>query len=222
MVNPGISEAPQKHAPRQAMRIGLSLFLWLGLAFSLGWYYTFTYYGRTGIPIPLPEVILGILLYYFSVINSLLWIEAIHWMLMFPLAGFIWAGSLWTLAPRFGGKRPDFRQVLWHISCAAIPLIIPSPWMMWMAGQTEGGFTLRRAIGVALRQGNIDPPAWLTPLYLLLGLAALVIQGRVIVRLFDIHGWRACRFVLVSFTASVMVSCVIGAALSVPLRMIFE
>lgn len=194
----------------------------LGLAFSLGWYYTFTYYGRTGIPIPLPEGILGILLYYFSVINSLLWIEAVHWMLMFPLAGFLWAVTLWTLAPRFGGRRPGVCEVFLRISCAAIPLIIPAPWMMYMAGRTEGGFSLSRAIGVALRQGNIDPPAWLTPMYLTLGMIALAVQVRAIMRLFEIRGWRLLRFVLVSFTTAVVASCVLGATLSIPLRVVFE
>jgi hypothetical protein len=35
--------------------------LWLGLAFSLGWYYTFTYYGRSGWLMPLPEACGGLL-----------------------------------------------------------------------------------------------------------------------------------------------------------------
>jgi hypothetical protein len=197
--------------------------LWLGLGFSLGWHYTFTYYGRTGIPVPFPEGVLSIILYYFSVVNTAIWIEAVHWLLVFPLAGVLWVCILVVSAASLGGIRVPFLRTLFKMSCASIPLCLPAPFMMYMAGVAgQDNFTFGRAIDVALRKGNILPPDWLTPLYLGLGLVSLAVQVWIYRRSFGMRGARAWRHYLLSLVAAVCMACVTGAVISMPLRLLLE
>ena len=205
------------------IRCCVAVLLWLGLGFSLGWYYTFTYYGRTGIPIPAPEGVLSIILYYFSVINTALWIEAVHWMAVFPIAGIVWAGAFYLIALRFGGLRAGLAEIMFRLSLAYVPLVIVSPYMMYMAGQTHAdGFELSRALAVALRRGNISVPCWLTPLYLSLGVLALIMQIRAAARVFNARGLNALRIFLLSLLVAILATASIGAAAALPLRLIFE
>ena len=197
--------------------------LWLALGFSLGWYYTFTYYGRTGIPIPVPEGIFSIILYYFSVVNTALWLEAVHWMVVFPVAGFVWVAIITLTAPYCGGTRPPFFQTLFRISCASIPVILPAPFMMYMAGCAgREHFVFERAVDVALRKGNIVPPDWLTPLYLGLGAVSLVIQLWTCRHRFGLVGLPSLRHYLLALAGAICVVCILGAVVSLPLRWCLE
>jgi hypothetical protein len=196
--------------------------LYLALGFSLGWYYTFTYYGRTGIPMPHPESCAAIVLYYFSVLNSDTEIQAVHWIAVFPVSGLLWALSLSRLAPRFGATAVPIARVYLVIAIACIPLVAPGPAMTILAGWQDGVFTFDRMIAVALRRGNRAPDTWLTPLYLTLGLAALTLQWRALRRCFQLSFGSAIRHYLVSAIALFVAAAILGAALSVPLRLFLE
>ena len=124
--------------------------LYSALGFSLGWYYTFTYYGRTGIPMPQPESCAAIVLYYFSVLNVDTEIQAVHWMVVFPLAGLIWSVALTRLAPYFGTQAPTNARVFAVTAMACIPLVAPGPFLAVLAGWQDDGFTFDRMIAVAL------------------------------------------------------------------------
>lgn len=90
---------------RKRLLDGLSVIvLWLLLGFSLGWYYTFTYYWRSGWPMPTVECCGTLIMYYFSVVTAATPVQAVHWMAVFPPAGVIWAALLTLTAPRFGGQ----------------------------------------------------------------------------------------------------------------------
>jgi len=195
---------------------------YLGLGFSLGWYYTFTYYGRTGIPMPHPESCAAIVLYYFSVLNVDTEMQAVHWMIVFPLAGLIWTIALTRLAPRFGMQAPPTVRVYFLTAVACIPLAAPGPALAILAGWQDDGFTLDRMIAVALRRGNRSPDAWLTPLFLTLGLASLALQWCLLRACFKHTLGPAIRHYLVSAIALFLTSAILGATLSIPLRFMFE
>lgn len=203
-----------------AFLLGTALYLALG--FSLGWYYTFTYYGRTGIPMPHPESCAAIVLYYFSVLNADTEIQAVHWMAVFPLSGMLWALSLSRLAPRFGAPAISIRRVYLVTAFACIPLVAPGPAMAILAGWQDDAFTFDRMIAVALRRGNRTPDTWLTPLYLTLGLAALTLQWRALRRCFQQSFGSAIQHYLVSAIVLFVAAAIFGAALSVPLRLFLE
>lgn len=196
--------------------------LYLALGFSLGWYYTFTYYGRTGIPMPHPESCAAIVLYYFSVVNADTEIQAVHWMAVFPVAGLIWAVALSRLAPRFGVSAAPAAHVYALTAIACVPLAAPGPAMAVLAGWQDDGFTFARMIDVALRHGGRSPDPWLTPLYLALGFAALVLQWHVLRVCFKQNLGPAVRHYLVSAIALFLSAAILGGALSIPLRLAFE
>jgi len=204
------------------MRWGPAIGLWLGLGLSLGWYYTFTYYGRSGWPMPLPDCCAALILYYFSVLNAPTEIQAVHWMLVFPMAGILWVFALWGLAPFFGGRRPAFDRTLFRISLASLPLVAPAAWMTYIAGNTADGFTRERMFLVALRRANVSPWTWLSPLYLALGLLALALQVYLYRKSFGLHCKKAWQHFMASAILLTVLACVVGALAGMPLRLCFE
>jgi hypothetical protein len=196
----------------------LAVALWLGLAVSAGWYYTVTYYGRTGLPVPTPEVMASFILYYFSVLNVETELQAVHWMAVFPLAGILWTLCLWVLAPRFNFARPPAgRLALWLALCS-IPLVAPAPGMTLVAARTEDGFDAARMLAVALRRGGVAPWPGLNALYLGLGAASLVLEGAVLRRLFSWRGRRGALHGLTAAIALVVAAATAGALAAMPLR----
>jgi hypothetical protein len=210
------------NSARPALSWPLGTVFYLALGFSLGWYYTFTYYGRTGIPMPHPESCAAIVLYYFSVLNVDTEIQAVHWMIVFPITGLIWAIALSSLAPRFGMPAIPAVRVYLLTAIACIPLAAPGPAMAILAGWQDGAFTFDRMIAVALRRGNRLPDPWLTPLYLTLGVSALLLQWIALRACFKQSIGPAIRHYLVSAIALFLTSAVLGAALSIPLRLTLE
>jgi len=193
--------------------------IWMGLAFSLGFYYVFTYYGRSGWPMPLPESCAALVFYYFSVLNVDTAYQAIHWLVAFPLAGVLWVTTLTLTAPFFGGVRTEYAWTLLRFSKTCLPLIAPAPVLVLYAAHSTAGFSVMNAVSVALRRGGgTMPGAWLTPLYVGLGVACLVWQILLYVKLFDLHGKKA--FVHYATGVVLLVIFVSGLAtlLSFPLR----
>lgn len=172
---------------------------------------------------PMPEPCAALVLYYFSVLNIDTELQAIHWLLVFPLAGFLWSVALTFTARRLlAGTVPEWSLVMNRLSLSAIPLALPGPWMAWIAGVRDGTFTWERMIAVALRRGNIDPWPWLTPMYVALGLLALAIQIAIYRRLF--RGTARQLWVLypTAMIVLVLVSSVLAALAAMPLRWLFE
>jgi hypothetical protein len=196
--------------------------LWLFLGVGLGWYYTITYYGRTGLPMPSPEACASLVLYYFSVMNVETWIQAIHWLAVFPLAGILWVSSLTVTAPFFGGRRVEYGWTLTRFAVTTLPLAAPTPLLAYWAGQTGHGFSFGRMIAVALRQAGCPSWSWLSPVFIALGGAALAWQIYVYVKVFDLKGRKAVLHYLVSAILLVLLSCGVGTFASFPLRWFFE
>ncbi len=185
---------------------------------SLGWYYTFTYYGRTGIPMPTLESCAALLLYYFSVANVNTEAQAIHWVIVFPVAGVLWPVSLHLTARVLKLAPPVLGTFSFALACAAVPMALPGPFMAWAAGYTDAGFDASLMIDVALRRATQPPWAWLSPLYLGLGAMSLALQLRAYRKEYAIPVRRA----LVHFPASGIVLTVlavaIGTLISFPIR----
>lgn len=203
-----------------AARMMTAILIWLAVAFSLGWYYTFTYYGRTGIPMPTLEPCAALVLYYFSVANVRTEIQAVHWMAVFPLAGVMWAVALHYSARALRLNAPRIDVLAIGLACAALPIAVPGPWMAWIAGSTEAGFNFATMLLVALRREEQAPWTWLNPFYLAIGVTSLVLQLIVYQRLFRLPLRQAVKHypasaVLLSLSASVL-----GAILSVPMRLL--
>lgn len=200
----------------------MALVVWLGLGFSLGWYYTITYYGRTGIPVPTPESCAALILYYFSVLNVATEIQAIHWMLVFPMAGALWTFVLVLLAPRFGAPRPACWSTLRRISLCSLPLVIPGPWLMRIAGTNDSGFHWDRMLAVALRHGGVDPWPGLNEIYVGLGLVVLILEALAYRQTFPLRGLTAWRHTTAAGCILVLFAAITGAVVGAPLRAVLE
>jgi len=207
---------------RQASLYAAAATIWLLLAFSLGWYYTFTYYGRAGWPMPMIEPCTALVLYYFSVLNIATEGQAIHWMLAFPAAGFLWCASLQWVARRTGTARVSFATLCGILALGSLPMALPGPWMAWIAAQTADGPSVERMIAVALRRGNISPWPMLSPSYAALALLGAGWQLAVYRWLFASRGLAAVRHVTLSAVVCVVAACIIGGTLGWPLRWLLE
>lgn len=196
--------------------------LWLALAFSLGWYYTITYYGREGWPMPSIETCGGLILYYFSVLNIPTEGQAIHWMLVFPMAGILWVALLTLTAPFFGAQNRAFTWSMFHFALATLPLSLPGPYLAYIAGQTENGWSVHAMIQVALRRGGVMPWASLSPMYLLLALIALAWHLYVYRQIFELTGRIAWTHFLVTAVLFILTIAGLGAAAALPLRYYLE
>ena len=196
--------------------------LWLLLAFSLGWYYTFTYYGRAGWPMPMVEPCTALLLYYFSVLNIDTEGQAVHWMFVFPAAGFLWCAALQWCARRRDACRVSFATLCLLFAAGSLPMALAGPWMAWIAAQTPGGASLERMLAVALRRGFVNPWPGLSPLYAGLALMGLAWQLALYRRLFAFRGLAALRHLALSALVCVLAACIIGGTLGWPLRWLLE
>lgn len=200
----------------------IAFLLWFGLAFSLGWYYTFTYYGRSGWPMPVPEAIAALLLYYFSVLNISTEGQAIHWLAVFPAAGALWTCALWAMAPRFGLERLAPSRITRRIALASLPLFLAGPPMALLAGNTDTGFSVERMMDVALRHGFVSPPDWLTPVYFGLGALSLALQLFIYWKLFAPRPKIAVYHLGASAILLIVLSCALGSIAAIPLRALLE
>ncbi|MCC6694399.1 MAG: hypothetical protein IT365_02105 [Candidatus Hydrogenedentes bacterium] len=211
------------HSPsRLGLYLTVGTAIWLGIGFSLGWYYTFTYYGRAGWPMPLPETCAALVLYYFSVLNVDTEWQALHWMLVFPAAAALWVECLRRCARWMGLAQPPFATVFVLFGLAALPLALPGPWMAWIAGLMDGGFHADRMLAVALRRGFVTPWTWLSPMYAGLGTIGLVLHIRVYSRIFRIPRAKAFMHFPVSMIVLVIVAAVLASVAALPLRLWFE
>lgn len=192
--------------------------IWLAIGLSLGWYYTFTYCGKVGWPMPLIEPCAGLLLYYFSVINASTEIQAVHWMATFPVAGALWPLALLLTAWWMKLAPPGFARLFWRLSLGLVPMALAGPWMAWVAGAHDGAFSWHTMVQVALRRDFVEPWASLSPLYLALGLAGLAIQIWQYRRCFPLPAKQAWQHYLLSAIVLVLMAGLLGELAGHPLR----
>lgn len=192
--------------------------LYLGLGFSLGWYYTITYFGGVGWPLPLPEGLSVLVLYYFSVLNETTVVQAIHWMVLFPVAGALWALLLVITAPFFGVRRPLFSLTFVRFGLTALPLTLAGPCMAFVAGSSQGAFYWQRMMDVALRRGFVEPWKWLNWTILGLALVSLLLQLVVYRSTFDVRGKRAWVHYLSAAVFMAVLACGVGVLLGLLMR----
>lgn len=197
---------------------GAAILLWGLLGSSLGWYYTITYYGARGWPLPLPESLASLIVYYFSVLNVDTSIQAIHWMVVFPVSGVLWVGVLSLTSPYFDGRRANFSYTLLRFGLASLPLSAPGPFLAYLAGSKGHGFEWSRMVAVALRREGLSTGAWLTPLYVGLAMAALGLQIYYYRVAFDVKGKNAWSHFLTGAVLMTLIAAGLGTLAGIPLR----
>lgn len=195
-----------------------AMVLWLGLGVSLGWYYLFMGPSRAGWPMPTPESLSALVLYYFSALNTTPSLQLLHWLAVFPLAGLLWTTTLAVTAPYFGGRRVEFGWTLVRLGMTSLPLTATLPLSLWIAGHATGGFSLSHIYSMALQRAFITPPAWVTPIFIGLASASLVWQLFTYARIFDIKGKHAALHLLLSAFLLVIFCCGLATLASWPLK----
>lgn len=206
--------------PRNVFRDWLTaIALWALLAFSLGWYYTVTYYGARGWPMPTVESLGGLILYYFSVLNVDTRIQAAHWMFVFPLVGVLWVMLLSFTAPYYAGRNVSFAWSLSRFAWASVPLSLPVPYMVYVAGKAAGPWSMQSVVSVALRRGGVSPWPWLSPLYLALALVALGCHVFVYRQVFEIRGADAWKLIVFTLILLICTLAGLGSLASTTLRL---
>jgi len=208
--------------------------IYLSFGCSLGCYYTATYFGATGWPLPLCEAVAGVLLYYFSVVNASTELQAVHWIAVFVAAGYLWIASLCYVSTRLTGTstladQPDgataqdrFARLGRSVALSTLPLSLPIPLMVWWMGGTDGGFSWSRFVAVCLRHAWVAPPTWLNYVYCVLATVTLITQIVLIRRQLRTNWKRCCVTVAVAFGMLLVISIGSGMLLAYPLRSLFE
>jgi len=212
----------------------LIVLIYLSLGLSLGCYYTATYFGATGWPLPSCEAIAGVFLYYFSVVNAATELQAVHWIVVFVTAGYLWIASLWYVSPKLTGpgtlaSQPDvatlpdrFAILGRSVALSTLPLAMPIPFMAWWMGSTDGGFSWSRFIAVCLRHAWVTPPSWLNHVYFVLATITLATQIVLVRRQLRMNWKRFSVAFALAFGTLVVISIASGTLLSYPLRLAFE
>ena len=167
---------------------------------------------------PIPEALGACLLYYFSVLNVETEIQAVHWLVVFPLAGLLWSGILAWTAPLLGGRRNVKKYFQLWMAVAALPLVLPLPYLTWYAGAVEGQFVPARMLAVALRRGWRFAPEWLSPLFLLLALVAFGIQWWVYRKMLGVPRRRALAHFVGAAAIYFTAVTALALAAAIPLR----
>jgi len=212
------------------------MLLYLSFGLSLGCYYTATYFGRGGWPLPSCEAVSGALLYYFSVMNTTTETQAVHWVTVFVVAGYLWIASLWVVSNRLAGTvpaRPNhvrrlgrghdrFTALGLSVAVATIPVSLPIPFMVRWMGGTRDGFHWSRFIAVCLRHGWVNAPIWLNYVYCALAGTAFIAQIVLLRRRWRINLKRTLITLAVAFGMLLVISIGAGLLLSYPLRAVFE
>jgi hypothetical protein len=60
---------------------------------------------------------------------------------------------------------------------------VPLPLLIWLVGTPSGQWAWADFIAVCLRRQNVEAPAWLTPLMMVLAVVAFVLEARAVWRL---------------------------------------
>jgi hypothetical protein len=212
----------------------LIVLIYLSFGLSLGCYYTATYFGATGWPLPSCEAIGGVLLYYFSVVNAPTELQAVHWMAVFAAAGYLWIAGLWYVSARLTAAAPlaaqpdgatahdGFARIAPAVAVSTLPLSVPIPFMVWWMGGTDGGFSWSRFVAVCLRHAWVSPPIWLNHVYFVLAAITLATQFTILRRQLRMNWKRLCVTFAVAFVMLLVISIASGTLLSYPLRLLFE
>ena len=191
--------------------------LWLGLGFGLGWYYAFTEYDRSWWPMPLPEGAASLILYYFSTLNARPELQVLHWLAVFPVAGFLWVWVLTVTAPYYGGRQVDYAYTSLRFAMTSLPVVLAGPVMAFVAARGTGGLDWGQMTAVAFREAHAVAWPWLTPLYAGLTAVALIWQIALYVKVFDLHGKKAWAHFLSSVVALGVAACGLATLAAIPL-----
>jgi hypothetical protein len=147
-----------------------------GLAVSLGLFYVVTYYGRAAVPLPYPAALLSPFFYYLSLSSRMsAEVQAAWWVLSFVAAGWVWIGTLQTLARRMG-LSANVGGISISVALGAAPLLLPAPWVGWALAQTPAGASWEQFVAACLRREFTGAPVALTPVYFTAALMALAVE----------------------------------------------
>ncbi|MCC6728355.1 MAG: hypothetical protein IT208_03350 [Chthonomonadales bacterium] len=155
----------------------------LAAGVSVGLYYTASYYGRAGGPVPTPVALAAPLAYYVALPASAdTRQQALLWEAAFVACGVLWAATLCACG-RAVGRRPPLSGMVCVVGAVGWPLLAPLPWMAAAAGATPSGWRWSQLLDVCLRRAWMDPAPWMHAAYFAAGLAALGFEALVLRRI---------------------------------------
>jgi hypothetical protein len=196
----------------------LAAVLWVGVAFSLGWYHYLTPLGRKGWPLPTPESAAALVGELFTPRSFGLAHDQWSWLVLVPCAGLLWVCLLYLTAAFFGENRVGFSQTLKRFALSNVPLVVAGPLLMAASWKWDWGYwwEASRLLGIEARvfgalpwTDQTAPWSWLGPVFLAVGGAVLGIQCAVYWQSFQIPGKRIVPHVLVS--AGLLLAVAAGA-----------
>ncbi len=149
----------------------LASLFWIVLGLGLGMYNRFAWEVGGEWPLPPVEALGGRMLAFFWPPVSGDWIRAALWLLAFPLAGVVWTLLLGLSAPYFGIRNDDLGGSASRLALASLPLWLPLPYLLYLAGGARGGWQFGTVAAVGL--GRTPAPAWAHVNWVFLALALL-------------------------------------------------
>ncbi|MBI5832540.1 MAG: hypothetical protein HZB16_09575 [Armatimonadetes bacterium] len=182
----------------------------LALGLCLGCYYNYTFFGRAAGPLPQPVASAGAMLYYlFVAAGDTQVVQAWLWMLCFPLAGWIWLGSLWVVGRRLGGA---CRGLVRASLAGIVPLLLPLPYLLWRHALTPNGPSWAQFQQAALYRRFDTVPAGLPALFVPLAVVGLALEAVLLARASGVGPGRAAAWLMVSLGVAMLAT----ALLTVP------
>lgn len=146
----------------------------VGVALSLGMYYTCTYFGRAVVPLPGAVALGGALQYYLAVgqiqdtrVQAWLWVGS------YVVAGLLWRTAVSTIG-RLRRAETGYLDVAKATWVWGLVLCLPGPFVAWHLGAGEGGFGWEDLVAACLRRQFSSVPGWLLPVYFPAALLAMV------------------------------------------------
>ncbi len=197
----------------KALYIITALALWVGLAFSMGWYHHVTSFGRNGWPLPTPEAAATFLVYRESadVLGST--DQSVYWLLVVPLVGVLWVALQFLTAPFFGQRGQLFPEALRRYALASLPLIAMGLLVTAAAWKWEWGVWWGSGMWGPWKRVLNPPWPWLLWAYGGCAVATLIGQLAAYWYAFQIRGFKIVWHLLVTAALFFVVSVGTGVAL---------
>ena len=203
--------------------LGLAAFAWMALGASMGLYYLVTMYSGRGWPLPHPEALASLIIYYFSETPSGAKLQTLQWLLTFPLAGIVWITPLAISAPYFDGRRAELPYTIFRFAVATLPLAAVGLWTAYLAGSSSAGFSLRRMVDVSMQRVLPAPPSeYLHWVYVAAAVGSVGVQVFMYRKVFDVQGSKAFAHFLGSAAALFVMACGIGYGVGIGLRSVLR
>jgi hypothetical protein len=168
-----------------------AILLWVGLAYSVGWYLGITKMGTKGWFLPSPETAAAYVGYRVSMPQLNSPYDEFWWFILVPCVGWAWVALQCITSPYFGGLAPGIMLTTRIFALATLPITALGPIVGYSVWTSERKMFWDELYLAMTRQGWVEPNPWLGPMYMGMAVVSLVLQGVVHYKVFGIRGPRA-------------------------------